>query len=344
MKVDTRIVAERLADVPASARRAEALGYDVAWADERTMNPLTMLALAAEHTREVALLTNILVAFPRSPMVVAYEAWSLQDYSGGRLQLGLGSQVRGHIVRRFSVPWSPPVPRMREYIRALREIWRAFQEERPPRFEGAHYQFSLMNPEFRPKPIAHPQIPILVAGLNPNMCRLAGELCDGLRPHSFCTRKYLTEVILPNIDAGLQRSGRRRSDIAINAAAFMALGRTDAEVEQAIPRVRRQIAFFGATRSYHPVLRVHGWEQIGQQLYALSRDAAWDEMTKLVSDEMLETFAVIARYDQFAARLRERFAGLVDLLRFEMPEEDVSDDLIADVVRQLQQIPAAGEG
>src|SRR5207302_2980766 len=163
------------------------------------------LTLVAEHTQRLGLSTGVLIAFARSPMVVAYESWALQEFSGGRFALGLGSQVKGHIERRFGMPWMAPGPRLREYILALREIWRAFQEERAPNFRGDHYSFSLMNPEFRPKPIAQPEIPVYISAINPYMCRLAGEVCQGLRLHAFNTRPYLTDVILPNIEAGLAK-------------------------------------------------------------------------------------------------------------------------------------------
>jgi probable F420-dependent oxidoreductase len=200
-------------EVPAIARRAEALGYDAISSGETTTDPFIRLTLVAEHTKRVALTTGILVAFPRSPMVTAYQAWALQEMSEGRFQLGLGSQVKGHIERRFSATWSAPGPRLREYILALRAIWKCFQDEGPLDFQGEHYRFSLMNPEFRPKPIAHPQIPVMISGLNPYMCRLAGEICDGIRLHTFNTRKYLSEVMLPNIETGLRRGGGGRRGV-----------------------------------------------------------------------------------------------------------------------------------
>jgi probable F420-dependent oxidoreductase len=336
VKVDTPITGMALREVPATARRAEALGYDAVNAGETTHDAFMLLTLAAEHTERVAITSGIVVAFARSPMVTAYESWSVQGFSGGRFVLGLGSQVKGHIERRFGMPWTAPGPRLREYILALREIWRAFQEERAPNFRGDHYSFSLMNPEFRPKPIAHPDIPVYISAINPYMCRLAGEVCQGLRLHAFNTREYLTSAILPNVEAGLAKSGRRREDFVLVGTPWLATGRTDAEVERARARIRRSIAFFGATRTYHAVFAAHeGWAELGQRLHQLSLSAKWDEMAGLIPEEMVDAFTIAGRYDQLAARMRERYGGILDVMRFELPRDPELDGIAADLIRAL---------
>jgi probable F420-dependent oxidoreductase len=314
VKIDINIAIDSLADVPALARDAEALGFDGLWTAETRHDPFLPLALAAEHTRRVSLGTAIAVAFPRSPTVVAHAAWDLQAASEGRFLLGLGTQVKGHNERRFSVPWTPPGPRLRDYILALRAIWECWQTGAPINFRSEHYSITLMTPFFAPGPLAHPRIPIYVAAVNPYNLRLAGELCEGVHLHPFHSVRYLREFALPQIEAGLRKAGRSRPDITLATSVFMVTGRTAAEHARARELARAQIAFYASTRTYEPVLATHGWQDLMPRLHRKSVEGDWAGMAALVTDEMLETFTVEAPLDGLAAALRARYAGLLDRL------------------------------
>ncbi|HEV8675963.1 MAG TPA: TIGR03617 family F420-dependent LLM class oxidoreductase [Methylomirabilota bacterium] len=321
MKLDINIAIDSLRDVPALARDAEALGFDGLWASETKHDPFLPLALAAEHTSRVSLGTAIVVAFPRSPTVVAHTAWDLQAASGGRLLLGLGTQVKGHNERRFSVPWTAPGPRLRDYIGALRALWECWQTGQRLDFRSEHYNLTLMTPFFAPMPIAHPRIPIYIAAVNAYNLRLAGELCEGVHLHPFHSVKYLREFALPHIEAGLAKSGRRRADITLITSVFMVTGRTPAETAEAREQVRAQVAFYASTRTYEPVLAAHGWADLMPRLHRKSVEGDWPGMAALITDEMLEAFAVQAPFDGLAAALTARYAGLLDRLAPYLPLE-----------------------
>ncbi|MEN8180928.1 MAG: TIGR03617 family F420-dependent LLM class oxidoreductase [Myxococcota bacterium] len=269
--------------VAAAAREAEAQGYDGLMSAEIAHDPFVPLAFAALETSRIELGTAIAVAFPRSPMVVANTAWDLQVHSRGRFVLGLGSQVKGHNVRRFSVPWSAPAPRLGEYVEALRAIWRCWEKRERLAFEGQHYRFTLMTPEFSPVPSGLPPVPIEIAAVGPAMLRLAGRLCDGVRLHGFCTRRYLEEVALPAVLGGLARSRRDRQHFEIWGGGFIATGATDDDVRRAMDQVRYRIAFYGSTRSYRPVLSIHGWDDLGDKLHRMSVRGEWQDMAAEVS-------------------------------------------------------------
>jgi probable F420-dependent oxidoreductase len=312
MKVDVDLAIDDLGDVPAIAQEAEALGFDGLWTAETRHEPFLPLALAAEHTRRVSLGTAIAVAFPRSPTVVAHTAWDLQAASRGRLILGLGTQVKGHMERRFSVKWTAPGPRLREYIQALRAIWDAWQARGPVNFQGEHYAVTLMTPFFAPGPIEHPRIPIYIAAVNAYNLRLAGELCDGVHLHPFHSIKYLREFALPHIESGLAKAGRSRDALTLATSVFMVTGRDGEEVRRAREHARTQIAFYASTRTYEPVLATHGWQDLTPRLHRKSVEGDWAGMAALVTDEMLEVFAVEAPLDGLRAALDERYAGLLD--------------------------------
>ena len=312
MKVDVNLAIDDLSDVPAIAREAEALGFDGLWTAETRHDPFLPLALAVEHTRRVSLGTAIAVAFPRSPTVVAHTAWDLQAASGGRMILGLGTQVKGHIERRFSVKWTAPGPRLREYILALRAIWDAWQTRGPVNFRGEHYAVTLMTPFFAPGPIDYPRIPIYIAAVNAYNLRLAGELCDGVHLHPFHSVKYLREFALPHIEAGLVRSGRSRDAVSLATSVFMVTGRNNTEVARAREHARGQIALYASTRTYEPVLAAHGWQDLTPRLHRKSVEGDWAGMAALVTDEMLRVFAVEAPLDGLRAALDQRYAGLLD--------------------------------
>ena len=311
MKLDMTIAIDDLGDVPALARDAENLGIDGLWTAETRHDPFLPLALAAEHTRRVSLGTAIAVAFPRSPTVVAHTAWDLQAASAGRLILGLGTQVKGHMERRFSVKWTAPGPRLREYILALRALWAAWQTRGPVNFRGEHYAITLVTPFFAPDPIEHPRIPIYIAAVNAYNLRLAGELCEGVHLHPFHSVKYLREFALPNLEAGLAKSGRSRGALEMACSIFMITGRNAEETTRAREHARTQIAFYASTRTYEPVLAAHGWEDLTPRLHRKSVEGDWAGMAALVTDDMLRVFAVEAPLDGLRAALDERYRGLL---------------------------------
>ena len=308
--------------IAAAARQCEELGFDGLTAPEAGHDPFLPLVVAAEHTRQIALGTNVAIAFPRSPMVTAQLAWDLQQLSGGRFQLGLGTQVKGHVERRYASPWSgPPGPRMREYVLCLKAMFETFQTGGKPDFDGKHYHFSLMNPFFNPGPIEHPHIPIHLAAVNRYMARLAGELCEGLRLHPIATFRYAREVVLPAIEAGAKKAGRDPSEIDVIGAPFLAIAQDEQGVEAARRALKQHIAFYASTRTYHAVLEFHGWLDVGNELHRLSRAGKWREMPERISDEMLEEWAIIGTRDELAEKLSERCSGLFSTILLDLAPE-----------------------
>ena len=328
MKIDTVLMASNLAEVPQVAKAAEALGFDGLWTAEASHDPFFPVALAAEHTRRIELGTAIAVAFPRSPMIFAHIAWDLQALSKGRFILGLGTQVKGHNERRFSVKWGSPGPRLREVILALRAIWDCWQNGTRLNFRGEHYTFTLMTPFFSPGPIDHPNIPIYIAGVNPYMCRLAGELCDGFHVHPLHSIKYLRETIFPNLEQGLAKAGRKRRDIALASTAFVITGRNRDEIEAAKAPVRQQISFYASTRTYSAVLEAHGWGATCERLNEKVAKGDWGGMAAEITDEMLDTFAVIGTHAEIGAKVRAKYTGVLDRLGYYMPYRPGADDAL----------------
>ena len=268
--------------------------------------------MAAATTRRVGLGTAIAIAFARSPMILAHIAWDLQKASGGRFVLGLGSQVKAHNERRFSVPWSAPAPRLREVVAALRAIWTAWQRRAPLDFRGQSYRFDLMTPFFDPGPIEHSRIPVYLAGVNPQMCRVAGEIADGLHVHSFHSARYLRECVHPAVQEGLNRAGRSRADFTFRASTMVVLGDSAEERKRHARGVKQQIAFYASTRTYQPVLAAHGLEDLVPRLHARSLAGDWEGMTDLISDATLDLFAVSGPFEEIGDRIRERYRGLYD--------------------------------
>jgi probable F420-dependent oxidoreductase len=285
------------------------------------------LAVAATATSSIKLGTSIAVAFPRSPMVIAYTAWDIQKASAGRFILGLGSQVKAHNQRRFSVKFESPGPKLREVVLALRAIWNCWQNGTPLRFKGEFYNFDLMTPFFNPGPIAHPKIAVFIAGVNRYMCRMAGEVSDGLHVHPFHTAKYLREYVHPAVEDGLRASGRSRQDFAYATSSFVIVGDTERERASNAGAVRQQIAFYASTRTYEPVLAAHGWEGVGPELHRKSLEGDWKGMARLITDEMLDTIAISGTYESIGTKLRERYAGLLDRIALYQPYEVSVDEL-----------------
>jgi probable F420-dependent oxidoreductase len=326
VKLDVGMLTHDLPTIPDYARKVEAMGYDCLWSSETQHDPYLPLAVAATVTSRIRLGTNIATVFSRSPMITAHIGWDLARASGGRFILGLGTQVKAHNERRFSVKYESPGPKMAEAIQAIRAIWACWQHGSKLDFKGRFYTFDVMTPFFNPGPIDHPRIPIFIAAVNPYMCRVAGEFCDGMHVHPFNSPKYLREVVHPAVEEGLRRSGRTRGDFTFATATFCIVGDTPAEREQQAQMVRQQIAFYASTRTYQPVLACHGWEHLAPQLHRKSVEGDWKGMTDLITDEMLDTYAVTATYDTLAARLRERYAGLLDRAALYQPYQPGLDD------------------
>ena len=326
MKLDVAMLSHDLRTVPEYARKVEALGFDCLWSAETQHDPFLPLAVAASVTSRIRLGTSIAVAFPRSPMVLAHTAWDLAKASGGRFILGLGSQVKGHNERRFSVKWEAPAPRMREVVLALRAIWDCWQNGTKLAFKGQFYRFDLMTPFFNPGPIEHPRVPVYIAGVNQHMCRVAGEVCEGLHVHPFNSPKYLRDYVQPAVNEGLKAAGKRREEFTYATSSFVIIADTEAERAAQRLAVKQQIAFYASTRTYEPVLAAHGWQDVGPHLHRKSVEGDWKGMADLISDEMLDTYAVTATADTIAARLHERYEGLLDRTAFYQPSKQQALD------------------
>jgi probable F420-dependent oxidoreductase len=308
-----------LAKAATEAERAEATGYDGVWSAETSHDPFFPLLLAAEHTEHLELGTAITVAFARNPMTLANVGWDLQAYSGGRFNLGLGSQIKPHIEKRFSMPWSHPAPRMREFIAAMRAIWECWQDGTKLDFRGDFYQHTLMTPFFNPGPSEFGPPRVFLAAVGEKMAEVAGELADGILIHGFTTERYLREATMPAIDRGLAASGRSRDDFQLSYPVFIATGTTDQESADAAAGVRRQIAFYGSTPAYRPVLELHGWGDLQTELNTLSKRGEWVKMGELIDDDVLAAFAVVAEPEQVAPIVLERFGDVIDRISFYMP-------------------------
>jgi probable F420-dependent oxidoreductase len=327
MKFDAALAPMHLSDVPAVARAAEELGFDALWTSETQHNPFLPCALIAEHSQNMELGTAIAVSFARSPADLAYTAWDLAAQSKGRFILGLGTQVKGHIEKRFGMPWpGSPVDKLREQIQVIRAFWDCWQNDTKLSFNGEYYKIRLMSPFFNPGPLPSlpsPNgggdgggvglIPIYIAGVNTGLARLAGELCDGFHAHPFNSPRYLREVITPAIEQGLSKTGRRREDVSVSVTAFVAT--TPEEQNFA----RAQISFYASTPSYRPVFALHGWEDVAEKLSAHAAKGEWGEMFGLVTDEILETFCLVTEAESLPEKLKERYAGLADRLTLYTP-------------------------
>ena len=312
MQVTTTLIQSDLQKVPDEARRIEQAGYDGIATQENKHDPFLPLAVASVHSAHLQLGTSIAIAFARSPMSTANMSWDLQVASQGRFVLGIGSQVKGHNERRFSVPWSAPAPRMREYVKSLRAIWHTWKTGDPLNFEGEHYRFTLMTPNFTPEPMPFDPPPITIAAVGPAMLRAAGELCDGVRLHGFCTRKYFEKVIWPELDGALGKGGRRRENFNVSGGGFMVTGATDEEVAENLDWVRARVAFYGSTRAYWPVFEQHDLRELGERLNHMSKTNQWDAMPGEVSDDVVRLFAAVGRHDEIAGAVADHFGGFTD--------------------------------
>lgn len=336
MKVDTGVMAPTFEEVGVRARELEAFGYDGLMTAETAHDPFLPLAIAATHTERIELGTGIAVAFARTPMVTAYTANDLQRASKGRFILGLGSQIKPHIEKRFSMPWSHPAARMREYILAMRAIWSAWNDGQPLDFRGEFYRHSLMTPFFSPAPHTYGAPKVFLAAVGEKMTEVAGEVADGILIHGFTTERYVKEVTLPAVERGLAKAGRSRSTFEVSGPLFVVTGTTDEEMAQARSGVKQQIAFYGSTPAYRGVLDLHGWGELQGELNSLSKRGEWVKMGELIDDEILHTFAVEAEPEGVGAELKRRYGGVVDRLSFYAPyrtEPDRWAPVIADLKR-----------
>ena len=302
-------------------------------------DPFLPLGIAAVNTQKLELSTGIAIAFSRSPMVVANIGWDLQAASGGRFVLGLGSQVKGHNERRFSVQWSPPAPRLREYAHALRAIWNTWKTGEPLNFEGQHYRFTLMTPNFTPEPMDSPAPPITVAAVGPAMMKVAGQAYDGVRLHPFCTRRYLEDAVIPILENALVSVGRQRKNFEISGGGFIATGADDEAVAKMFEWVRMRIGFYGSTRAYWPVLEAHDLEELGLKLNHMSRNNKWDQMAQEVTDDIVHLFAAVGRHDEIAEAIRGRFGGISDAV-YDSASSELRGGLPADAIQNIQSIPS----
>jgi probable F420-dependent oxidoreductase len=326
-----------IARVGEDARLVEELGYDGLVTEETKDDPYVIMALAAQGTTRIRLTTGVAMAFPRSPTITAMSAWSLQRLSKGRFKLGLGSQVRGHIQRRFGMAWSPPGPWMREYVHAVRAIWASWQTGAPLDVKGEHYTINLLVPLFTPAPLEHPDIPIHLAAVNPYMCQVAGEVADGVRPHPVCTPKYIEEVMLPAVRKGAAKASRALDRFEVCIKPLVATGPDPAAMERAVRDVRARVAFYASTPAYVAAFEAHGLGDLARELTAYSRAQRWDEMPGFISDEILHTYATVGTFDEIADKLHARYGHVVTHAEFSIPVGSVADKArLMKMVERLQ--------
>jgi len=314
MKLDASLPPVNLSAVSETARAAEALGFDAIWTTETQHDPFLPCTLIAEHTTKLNFGTAIAVSFARSPANLAYTAWDLAAQSNGRFILGLGTQVKAHIERRFGVPWPESVTgKLREQIQVMRAFWDCWQYGMKLNFRGEYYKITLMSPFFNPGAIEHPNIPIYIAGVNTGLAKLAGELCSGFHVHPFHSLSYLKEMMLPAIEEGAIKNNRKREDVSVSVTSFVAT--TPEEMNFA----RAQISFYASTPSYRPVMDLHGWVGVAEQLSMHAAKGEWAEMPMLITDEMLNEFCLVTEEDKLASELKKRYDGVADRLTLYTP-------------------------
>jgi probable F420-dependent oxidoreductase len=313
-----------LDEIARTARDVEEAGFDGILVPEAGgHDPFLPILIAAQTTSRVTFRTGVAVAFPRSPLVMAQTAWDLQRFTGGRFRLGLGTQVKTHNEKRFAAPWAgPPGPRLREYVACMRAMFATFREPSAPKyFEGKYYQFTFMPEMFNPGPIEHTEVPIDLAAVNPYMCRLAGELADGVFPHPICTPRFIREIMQPLVVRGARKAGRDAGTLEVIVSPMVATGRDREEVERKRRYLKQRLGFYASTRRYHGPVEMHGWIDEGMKLFELSKQGRWHDMVPVVSDAMFDDFAVSGVYDEVGPKLRERWEGVADVIHLDLPPE-----------------------
>ena len=337
MKVNYPLQSRDLSSVASEAAWAESMGYDSISSNETAHDSFLPLALAATSTSHVQLETHVAIAFPRSPMTMAYTAHDLHKLSNGRLRLGLGTQVKGHIERRFSTTWTSPGPRLREYVQALRKIWECWETGIPLDYKGKYYQFSLMTPFFNPGSSGLDMPLIFTAAVNPYNCSVAGEISDGLLLHSLTSPEYVSKIVKPGLQKGSIKAERDPSEIILGGGGFIITGPNQASLEKQKEEIRRRISFYSSTRTYFPVLETHDLQEVGERLHKLSVEGRWDDMPNLVNDDMLGIFAIIGLYDEIAPKFRERYGNLLDEVTFSMRTTSTEEEKhLRRIIQQFQ--------
>ena len=340
MRVITQIPNNDLRAAQQLARIAEQAGFNSIITAENAHGPFLPLGAAALVTERIQLGTAVAMAFPRSPTIMAHNAWDLHKASGGRFYLGLGSQVKAHNERRFGVPWSPPAPRMRAYIAAVRAVWHAWETETPLDFQSDAYTLTLMTPNFSPRPAGLPRIPVSIAAVGPAMLKLGGEVCDGVRLHPFSTRRYLDEISIARISEGLAKAGRERRKVEVIAGGygFIGTGPNAEAIARARAYVRFRIAFYCSTKAYWDVLRLHDLVWLGEKVNPLPRENCWSEMAEQIPEELIDLFATVVEYEALPEAIEKRYGGSADGVLLQIgPNEDV--ERLARCVAAIQRIP-----
>jgi probable F420-dependent oxidoreductase len=338
MRVFTALPQRYWTETSEAARTAEAAGFDALMTVELGHDPLTPLALAALATSRVELTPSVVVAFPRSPTVLAQQAWDIQANSGGRFVLGLGSQVKGHNERRFGIAWTPPAPRMRDYVQALRAVWRAWETRGRLNFDSPHYKLTLMTPDFSPEPTGLRMVPVTIAAVGEAMLRVAGQVGDGVRLHPLCSRAYLEQVCMPQMMEGMRRSGRSRLHFDVHGGGFVCTGPDAATVAAEMDKARRRIGFYGSTRTYLPILALHGLEELGGKLHRMSVEGQWDRMAQEVSDDTVRIFAACGTFGELAGAVEARFGGVADSIDVNFPP-GTAFGLMRELMTDIRRIP-----
>ena len=343
MRVFTMLPMRHWRDAGPFAAAAEAAGFDAVMTVELGHDVFTPLALAALATERIELTPSIAVAFPRSPTVMASQAWDLQANSNGRFVLGLGSQIKGHNERRFGIPWSAPAPRLRDYVRALHAVWRCWETGGKLDYQSEHYKLTLMTPDFSPEPTGLPMVPVTIAAVGEAMLRVAGEVCDGVRLHPLCSRRYLEEVALPRIEDGMRRSGRKRANFDVFGGGFVVTGPDPKTVAAGMEWVRKRVALYGSTRTYTPILALHGLKELGAKLHMMSTQGRWNEMAAEVTNDVVRIFAACGTYDEIVGAVEARFGGLADAIEVNFPTGTPAG-LQRDLLTEIRRIPHIFEG
>jgi probable F420-dependent oxidoreductase len=319
VKVDGGIPLTDPGEIARVAGELEDVGYDGALSAETNHDPFLPLVVAAEHTERLELGTGIAVAFARNPMTLANIGYDLQTFSKGRFRLGLGSQIKAHIEKRYSMEWSHPAARMRELIQAMRAIWACWNEGAPLDFRGDFYRHTLMTPFFNPGPNPYGNPSVHLAAVGGLMTEVAGEVCDGIILHAFTTERYVREVTIPALERGWAKAGTQRSDFEISGPMFVVSGTNDEELERAMRGTKEQIAFYGSTPAYRGVLELHGWGDLQGDLNRLSKQGEWTAMGELISDDVLDAFAVVAAPEDVPKAMMQRYEGVVDRVQLYVP-------------------------
>lgn len=339
MRVYSMVRPKKLSEMPEAMKRAEKLGYDGTTLLELTVPPTLSAAAGAMTTEKIKIMSGIFVVFPRSPMATAYDAWSLNELSGGRFQLGIGSQIKAHLIRRFGMDFQPPVRRMKDYIKAMQAIWDCWQNGTRLDYDGVYYKHNLMIPYYNPGSLKTGVPEVHLAAINKFMCRLCGEVADGHLPGDPITWKWHEEVMLPNLEIGLKRSGRKLKDLDLGGYGFIGCATTDKGIDKVVKGLKERVALYASTPEYKEMLSMHGWSVKQEDFAAMTRENKWEEMGNLVSDEMLEAYAIVTNPDDLPGALKKRYGGKVDRIQIDETWFDgLDDDQVKKLIIEIKKI------